>query len=98
MKFLAIEKEIHGKTGEDFKPHLDTEAAQVWEYYKTGLIREIYFTKEKHEAVIILECENKNKAEEILNELPLVKAGLITFNIEELVPYDGFERLFKNRE
>lgn len=96
MKFLAIEKEKNGKTSEDFKPHLDSEAAQVWEYYKTGLIREIYFTKDNHEAVIILECDNKNKAEESLNDLPLVKAGLINFSIEELVPYNGFERLFKN--
>ena len=96
MKFLAVEKEVTGKTNEDFKPHLDSEAAQVWENYKIGLIRELYFTKENHEAVIILECESKNKAEEILNDLPLVKAGLISFTIVELVPYDGFERLFKN--
>ncbi|OGU36126.1 MAG: hypothetical protein A2068_12155 [Ignavibacteria bacterium GWB2_35_6b] len=96
MKFLAIEHEMRGKDQEDFEPHLESESAQVWEYYKDGIIREIYFTKESHEAVIILECENKNHAEEILNDLPLVKAGLISFNIEELIPYDGFERLFKN--
>lgn len=96
MKILAIEKETRGKTQEDFEPHLESEASQIWEYYKDGLIREIYFTKESHEVVIILECENKNQAEEILNDLPLVKAGLINFNIEELVPYNGFERLFKN--
>ena len=96
MKFLAIEKEFPGNTKKDFEPHLNSEALKVWEYYKRGIIREIYFTKENHEAVLILECENKDKAEELLNFLPLVKEGLIQFNIEELVPYDGFERLFKN--
>lgn len=96
MKFLAIENEMRGKSQEDFEPHLESEASKVWEYYKQGLIREIYFTKDSHEAVIILECENKKHAEEILNDLPIVRAGLISFNIEELVPYNGFERLFKN--
>jgi hypothetical protein len=43
MKILAIEKEFAGKTAEDFKPHLEAEARKVWELYKKGVIREIYF-------------------------------------------------------
>ncbi|MBU2493109.1 MAG: superoxide dismutase [Bacteroidetes bacterium] len=96
MKFLAIENEMRGKSQKDFEPHLESEASKVWEYYKQGLIREIYFTKDSHEAVLILECGSRSLAEEILNNLPLVKNGLIQFRIEELMPYDGFERLFKN--
>jgi len=31
----------------------------------------------------------------VLNELPLVQAGLIAFDIIPLAPYDGFNRLLK---
>lgn len=43
MKILAIEKEIEGITADNFKPHLEAEALKVWDLYKKGIIREIYF-------------------------------------------------------
>lgn len=95
MKILAIEKENEGVIPEQFKPHFKNEAFKVWEYLKKEIIREIYFTKEGHNAVIILECKNEDEAKSILGELPLVKEGLITFTILPLVAYDGFERLFQ---
>ena len=52
MKLMAIEKELQEKTKEDFEPYLKPEAVKVWEYYKQGIIREIYFTKETNEAVL----------------------------------------------
>jgi len=33
MKIIAIEKEYAGKTSEDFKPFLKSEAKKVWELY-----------------------------------------------------------------
>ena len=96
MKILAIEKEIEGITVDDFKPHLETEALKVWDLYKKGIIREIYYRGDETRAVLIIECENFEKAKEILSTLPLVKENLITFEIIPLVPYPGFERLFKN--
>jgi hypothetical protein len=94
MKILAIEKEAAGKTRHDFKPFLKDEALKVWQLYKIGIIREIYFNKEENTAVIIMECENKNDAQNILNDLPLVKNNLINFEIIPLSAYNGFERLF----
>ena len=94
MKFLAIEEEIGGKSSSDFTPHLAPEAEHVWGLQKKGIIREIYFD-ENHNAVLILECSDLEKAIAILDSLPLVKEGLIRFNIQTLYPYDGFERLFK---
>ena len=95
MKILAIEKEILDVTAEMFQLHLKDEAAKVWELHKTGIIREIYFGKEEHNAIIILECKDAEEARNILNQLPLVKEGLIDFEITVLKPYDGFERLFE---
>ncbi|MFH1197196.1 MAG: muconolactone Delta-isomerase family protein [bacterium] len=95
MKILAIEKEMPGVIAEMFQSHLKHEAAKVWELHKAGIIREIYFGKEEHNAVIILECKDMEEAKEILSGLPLVQHGLINFEITVLEPYDGFERLFK---
>jgi len=94
MKIIAFEKEIEGANSEHFKFHLKNEAFYVWNLYKEGIIREIYFTARDHTAVIMLECKDESEAENILNELPLVKEGLISFSIFPLLPYDGFERLF----
>ena len=97
MKILAIEKEYEGKIINDFQPHLKTEAKRVWELYKEGIIREIYFRADHNNAVLVLECANKNEAEEKLSTLPLVRENLIYFEIIELQPYPGFERLFENK-
>jgi hypothetical protein len=95
MKILAIEKEFAGKTAEDFQPYLEAEARRVWELYKNGVIREIYFRADRTSAVLILECENLEEAKEKLSTLPLVQEDLIYFDFIPLAPYPGFERLFK---
>ena len=95
MKILAIEKEFPGKTVDDFQPHLVSEARRVWELYKKGIIREIYFRSDRANAVIILECKNLKEAKENLSTLPLVEESLIYFDFIPLAPYPGFERLFK---
>ena len=93
MKILALEKEL-SNVSNDFTPHLKTEAEQVWRLMKNDVLREIYFTQETNEAILILECESADAAREYLNALPLVNNGLITFEILTLKPYTGFERLF----
>jgi muconolactone delta-isomerase len=97
MKVLALEQEIKGFTDSDMSPHLKAEAMRAWDLYQDGIIREMYFDKDHHTAVIILECESADAARAILSTLPLVKAGLITFNIIPLVPYPGFSRLFADK-
>lgn len=97
MKILALEQEMNGVTDSDMSPHLKAEAMRVWELYREGVIREIYFDKDRHTAVIMLECESADAAKNILSTLPLVKAGLITFNIMPLIPYPGFARLFADK-
>ena len=95
MKILCIEKEVPGVKEEDYKPHLKEEALKAWGFYQEGIIRELYFTQNDHSAVLILECKNADEADKVLNTLPLVKEGLIKFNIIPLIPYPGFARLFK---
>ena len=98
MKILAIEKEIPGIDDEQYQPHLKAEAARVWKLYQGGVIREMYFRSDRPEAVLILELSDAGEAREVLNTLPLVKEGLIDFEIIPLKPYPGFERLFSSAD
>ena len=54
MKILALEKETPNTPSEQFTPHLKAEAAHIWELYKSGVLREIYFRGDRSEAVLIL--------------------------------------------
>jgi len=74
MKILAIEKEIAGTTPQNFQPHLKAEVQKVWELQQQNIIREIYFRADRSSAVLNLECDIVNEAENILNTLPLVQA------------------------
>ena len=94
MKILAMEVEAEGVKPEQYKAHSKAEARRVWELYQSGTIRELYFRADRSEAVLILECTDVNEAQAILGSLPLVEAGLITFEVIPLVPYPGFARLF----
>ena len=94
MKILAIEKELPGIAEGAFRPHLKAEAARVWELYQAGVFRELYFRQDEHSAVLVLECADIEEAHEALGTLPLVKHGLIAFDVIPLVPYPGFSRLF----
>lgn len=94
MKILAIEKDVPGIAPSQFKPYLRDEALRVWELYQAGVIREVYFRQETPDAVLVLECANAAEAGRVLDSLPLVKAGLVTFELLPLIPYPGFARLF----
>jgi muconolactone delta-isomerase len=95
MKILAFEKERPGATPEGFAPYLEAEARRARELHEAGLIRELYFRADRREAVLVLECDDASAAEAALATLPLVREGLITFDLMPLVPYDGFARLFR---
>lgn len=97
MKILAIEHETPGLTEDDFAPHLEAEARRAWDLHQEGLIRELYFRADRAEAVLVLECADVAEAEAVLATLPLVRAGLITFELIPLRAYPGFARLFKEQ-
>lgn len=94
MKILAIEKETGAGTVEGFQSLSTAEARRAWELYQQGLIRELYFRQDRTNAVLMLECADLKEASELLATLPLVREGLIEFELVPLVAYPGFERLF----
>ncbi len=94
MKILALETEIPGVPEEPFGPHLAEEAARAWELHQGGVIRELYFRGDADAAVLVLECASVEEARRALATLPLVREGLIGFDLIPLRAYPGFARLF----
>ncbi len=92
MKILAIESEIEGADWTDSEDILKEEARHVYALYLTDSIREIYFTENKN-AILLMEMEDKKAAIKLLDTLPLVKSGKIRFEVMELRPYTGYERI-----
>ena len=94
MKILAIEHALPSASPEDFQRCAQEEAARAWELYQQGLIRELYFRADRPEAVLVLECPDLAAAQRALDSLPLVRNGLIIFELIPLAAYPGFARLF----
>lgn len=97
MKILAISKEIPPVDWDSLVLTLKEEADKLHQLYLHGLVREFYFT-DLGEAVLILECQSLDESREILSQLPLVRQGMIGFEVMELRPYTGFTRLIKQRD
>lgn len=65
MKILAIEKELKNVDWEYESQTLIEEAKSVYTMILSGSLREIYFNENKN-AVLILECEDKIRAKQLL--------------------------------
>ena len=95
MKILAIEHDTPAAAPEAFTDELkQAEARKVWELHQADILREIYFRADQSAAVLMLECATLDDARDVLNSLPLVRAGFITFELIPLRAYPGFSRLF----
>ena len=95
MQVLVITRDAPGASWENREGLLRDEALHVWWLQKQNVIRDIWFTEPVRDAVILMECEGLDGAKAVLDKLPLVSAGLITYTVMGLTAYDGFERLFE---
>ena len=98
MKILALDKILPGATEEKIKPLLQQEARHAWESYLKEIVREIYFRKDRPGAVLVLECASVGEARNYIDELPLVKAGLVDFELIPLGPFIPFGALFAQEQ
>ncbi|MEM8831124.1 MAG: superoxide dismutase [Cyanobacteria bacterium P01_G01_bin.19] len=95
MKILAIDKILPEATEEKIKVHLKEEALKAWELYNSGVFREMYFRTDRGGAVIIMECEDLAAAKKVVSDLPIVKAGLVDFDLIPLGPFLPLATLFE---
>lgn len=94
MKFLCLDRPAPGATLEKYQPHLEREVRHTWDAYKRGIVRDIYFRQDRPGVAIFLECESADAARRTLAEFPLVRAGLLDFEVIPLGPFVNWELLF----
>lgn len=89
MKVIVIATRKADASPEDFAPHLDAEAKHALGLYRDEVVREIYSRADGKGAIVVLECDDEAHAERIMNDLPLAKVGLLSFEIFGTAPYRG---------
>ena len=94
MKILCHDRPLPGAIFEKYQPHLQDEVRHVWRAYKNGIVREIYFRQDRPGVAIILECATVDEAKKAFAGFPLMKAGLLEFDIIPLGPFVNWEMLF----
>lgn len=93
MRVLCLDTPLPGDNLEKYQPHLLDEVCHAWQLYKGGIVRDIYFRQDRPGVAIIAECESVEAARQVLGEFPLSKAGLISWDVIPLGPFN-WEPLF----
>lgn len=88
MKIVVIATRAD-RPDEEFAPHLEAEAKMALKMLADDFIREIYSRTDGQGAVLVIEAGSADEVTSRLGELPLVKAGLISFEIYPVAPYRG---------
>ncbi|QCP51750.1 superoxide dismutase [Trinickia violacea] len=94
MKLLCLDIPLPGASPESYHPHLQDEARHGWQLYKRGIVRDIYFRRDRPGVAIIAECDSVEAARQALRKFPLAKVGLIDWEIIPLGPCLSWEMLF----
>ncbi|MGO9774834.1 MAG: hypothetical protein ACLPSW_35785 [Roseiarcus sp.] len=94
MKILAITRRTADTSPERIAALQVPEASAVWDHMRRGLVREIYFDKERPAAILVLEAESIEAAREKLSQLPMVRERQIDFDFWTLGPFVQLAHLF----
>ena len=70
----------------------------AWRSYLSDELREHYESDMPTPAISIIEAESLNAAKERFQDLPILKAGLMTAEYFPLRPFKNWEVLFKDEE
>ncbi|MFT7507535.1 MAG: muconolactone delta-isomerase [Acidimicrobiales bacterium] len=86
MQILAISKLKEGVTPDQIGAVGAEEVKHTMEAYLDGKIRNFWFQVNSPGVVFILECKDEDEARQVMNELPLVVAGLMDVDLIPLQP------------
>lgn len=98
MQYLVITSDNGHIEWNLHKESLEKEAVFMWDLHRRGIVRNLWFTKEKNDAILLFEATGKACIEKILHDSPLVGESLLLYQIIELAPYTGFERMFRGTD
>ncbi|MEO1299547.1 MAG: muconolactone Delta-isomerase family protein [Cyanobacteria bacterium J06636_16] len=83
-----------GTPFEQVQPLVKPEATQAWEFYAAEQIRAMYYIADMSGAVMLWEMDSPKAVETELQKLPMVKAGVLQYEVIPLKPYTGLAELF----
>ena len=86
MQILAIGKLKEGVTPDQIGSVGAAEVKHTLEAYLDGKIRNFWFQVNRPGVVFMLESTDENEARRVMEELPLVVAGLMDFDLIPLQP------------
>ena len=92
MKIFVVATRNQDRPAEDFAPLMDPEANYALKLYKEGFVREIYSRTDGKGALVVVEDSDEGAALETLSNLPLAKAGLLSFEVYGTTAYRGIIR------
>jgi hypothetical protein len=96
VKVLALGHAQTGIRWEHIAPYVGEEARSVWELYESDRVREFYLRADHRPGVVLVfESDDVREAERVVAALPMVKAGLLDFEVIPLRPYIGFRELLE---
>jgi hypothetical protein len=94
MQYLIITSDVGNIDWKTKGEVLKEEAQYIWDLSIKGIVRNIWFTQETKDAILIIEAESEQQVIETMKNAPLVIEGLLGYKIVGLQAYTGFERLF----
>lgn len=94
MRFVSICRPVDGAGMEQFQPYLEAEVRYGWDNYKNGTFREIYFRQDVLGVVVMVEADSLNAARAAVENFPLARAGLVSFETIPVGPFTNWEMLF----
>jgi hypothetical protein len=94
MQILALSRRLSGTTPEQLSALAADEARVAHRLLKEGVVRSIHMCPDRPGSMVVLECADLDAARAALAQLPMVRDGLITFDLSRMLPYTGYEALF----
>lgn len=94
MQLLALSRRLDGTTPEKLAALAADEARVAWQLHTEGVLRSVHLCPERPGSAIVMECASLEDAKAVLQRLPMVRAGLITFEVSRMLPYTGWAALF----
>jgi hypothetical protein len=98
VKVLAVITPRESVGLDRLAPLRQAEARYVWSHYAAGAVREFYHRADKLGAVLMLEVDDLEAGRRLLDELPMLRAGLLTYELVCLAPFTIIADLFGDHQ
>lgn len=87
VQVLALDRILPGATEDKLKALLPEEARQALNLYLGGHVRQWYFRQDRPGAIFVLEVNSLDEARQLMAGLPMVRAGLVDYDLVPIGPY-----------